>query len=110
EPWTLGARTMKLRTLIVAGTMLPLGAVAQDLDYTFVEAAYVKDAGPLDIDGDGLSLQGSVLITDNVFLLGEYWSYDSRNIDTTSYALGAGMRWGLKPELDLVADLGYVHA
>lgn len=101
---------MKLRTLIAAGAMLPLGAVAQDLDYTYVEAAYVDDAGPLDIDGDGLSLHGSVLITDKVFLLGEYWSYDNRNFDTTSYSIGAGMRWGLKPELDLIADLGWVHA
>jgi len=105
---------MKLRTLIVAGAMLPLGAAAQDLDYTFVEAAYVDselDAGPLDIDGDGLSLAGSVLITDSVFLFGEYSSYDyDGNVDAESYALGAGMRWGLKPELDLVGDIGWVHA
>src|SRR5690606_16674483 len=97
-----------------AGAVLPLGAAAQDLDYTFVEAAYVNseiDAGPLDIDGDGLGLQGSVLITDDVFLFGEYASYDyDGGFDATSYSLGAGMRWGLKPELDLVGDLGYVHA
>jgi hypothetical protein len=105
---------MKLRTLFFAGAMLPLGAAAQDLDYTFVEAAYVDtevDAGPFDIDGDGLALTGSYLITDTVFLLGEYSSYDyDGSLDATSYALGAGMRWGLKPELDLVGDLSWVHA
>lgn len=105
---------MKLPALLFAGAMLPLGAAAQDLDYTFVEAAYVDseiDAGPLDIDGDGLGLHGSVLITDSVFLVGEYSSYDyDGNLDATSYSLGAGMRWGLRPELDLVGDLGWVHA
>src|SRR5690606_37542429 len=103
---------MKLRTLMVAGAMLPLGATAQDLDYTFVEAAYVNaemDAGPFDIDGDGLELRGSVLITDTVFLIGEYASYDyDRGVDVTDYSLGAGMRWGLKPELDLVGDIGWL--
>jgi len=109
---------MKLRTLFVAGAMLPLGAAAQDasraLDYTFVEAAYVDqevDAGPFDIDGDGLSLLGSVAITDSVFLLGQYTSYDyDGGLDVTTYSLGAGMRWGLKPELDLVGDIGWVHS
>jgi opacity protein-like surface antigen len=105
---------MKLRTLFFAGAMLPLGAAAQDLDYTFVEAAYVDteiDAGPFDVDGDGLALTGSYLLTDTVFLLGEYSSFDyDGNLDATSYTLGAGMRWGLKPELDLVGDLGWVHA
>ncbi|HEX6995853.1 MAG TPA: outer membrane beta-barrel protein [Gammaproteobacteria bacterium] len=102
---------MKLHTLVVAGAMLPLGAVAQDLDYTFVEAAYANselDAGPIDVDGDGLELRGSVLITDTVFLLGEYLSYDyDQDVDLTGYSLGAGMRWNLKPELDLVGDIGW---
>lgn len=105
---------MTLRTLILAGAMLPLTAVGQDLDYTFVEAAYLNsklDAGPLDIDGDGLGLSGSYLITDTVFVIGEYNSYDyNRGIDATSYSLGVGMRYGLKRELDLVGDISWVHA
>jgi opacity protein-like surface antigen len=106
--------TMRLKTLLCVGALLPLSVLAQDMNYTFVEAAYLNsdiDAGPLNVDGDGLGLRGSLLITDQVFLFGEYNSYDyDRGIDLTSYSLGAGVRWGLKPELDLVADIGWVHA
>lgn len=105
---------MRLHTLVFASALLPLSAIAQDFDYTFVEAAYLDselDAGPLNVDGDGFGLRGSVLITDSVFLRGEYASYDyNRGIDATRYAIGAGMRWGLRPELDLVADLSWVRA
>lgn len=104
---------MRVHGLLFAGALLPLTGAAQDLAYTYVEAAYLDseiDAGPLDVNGDGLGLTGSLSITDSVFLLGEYNSYDYDGpIDTTSYGLGAGMRWGLKPELDLVGDIGWVH-
>jgi hypothetical protein len=105
---------MRLKTLLGVGALLPLSALAQDMSYTFVEAAYLNsdiDAGPLNVDGDGLGLRGSLLITDQIFLFGEYNAYDyDRGIDLTSYSLGAGLRWGLKPDLDLVADIGWVHA
>src|SRR5690606_15269329 len=113
EYYGQGARLMRIKTLLLAGTLLPLPALAQDLSYTFIEAAYIDskiDVGPFDVDGDGRGLRGSVLITDSVFLIGEYSSFDySRGIDATGYALGAGMRWNLKPELDLVGDISWVH-
>ena len=100
---------MRLHTLVFASALLPLSAIAQDFDYTFIEAEYLNselDVGPFNVDGDGLGLRGSALITDNVFLRGEYASYDyNRGVDATTYALGAGMRWGLQRELDLVGDL-----
>lgn len=107
---------MKARKLLVAGALMPIAALAQEgrLDYTYVEAAYVdteRDAGPFDVDGDGLALKGSLSITDTVFVFADYNSYDyDFGLDATGYELGAGMRWGLKPELDLTADVAYVHA
>ncbi|HEX7081470.1 MAG TPA: outer membrane beta-barrel protein [Gammaproteobacteria bacterium] len=108
---------MRKQSLLFAGALLPLACAAQEaqqLDYTFVEVGYLNseiDAGPLDVDGDGLGLDGSLSITDSVFVFAGYDSFDyDAGVDATSYGLGAGMHWTLKPELDLVADLGWVHA
>lgn len=103
---------MRLHSLLFAGALLPLSAFAQDFDYTFVEVNYLdSELDAFGIDGDGLGLRGSLLITDSVFLQAEYNSYDySRGFDLTSYAIGAGVRFGLKPELDLTADLSWVNA
>ncbi len=102
---------MRLSRVLFAAIMLPLGAVAQDFDYTFVEAAYFNDAAPFEIDSDGFTLAGAVEITDTVFLLGEYASYDfDGGVDATTFILGAGMRRQLLPELDLVGELGWVRA
>jgi len=105
---------MRLNSLLFAGALLPLSAFAQDFDYTFVEVNYLDseiDAGPFDVDGDGLGLRGSLLITDQVYLQAEYNTYDyDRGVDWTTYAIGAGMRFGLKPELDVTADLSWVNS
>ncbi|MGB7214937.1 MAG: outer membrane beta-barrel protein [Gammaproteobacteria bacterium] len=109
---------MRLKPLLFAGALLPLAASAQeaarDFDYTFVEVQYVDtelDTGPFDVDGDGLELRGSLLLTDQVFLQARYNSLDyGQGIDVTSYAVGAGVRFGLKPELDLTADLSWVSS
>ncbi|MFS8608972.1 MAG: porin family protein [Gammaproteobacteria bacterium] len=109
---------MRLKPLLFAGALVPLAASAQeaarDLDYTFVEVNYVDmehDAGPFDADGDGLELRGSLLLTDKVFLQAEYTSLDyAQGVDFTSYAIGAGVRFGLRPELDLTADVSWVNA
>lgn len=103
---------MTIRKLLIVSALLPLGAVAQDLDYTFVELSYMDtelDAGPLDVGGDGFGLTGSLSLTDNMFLFGSYDTQDyGFGVDASSLDVGAGMRWGLKPGLDLVGDLAWV--
>jgi hypothetical protein len=94
--------------------LLPLTGFAQEpLDYTFIEASYLnadRDAGPFDVDGDGLGLKGSLSITDSIFAFGDYYSNDfDGGFDSTRYDLGAGMRWTLQPGLDLIADVAWVH-
>ena len=106
---------MKTNKLLLTIALLPLTGLAQErMDYTFVEASYVdadRDVGPFDVGGDGLALKGSLSLTDSVFVFADYSSYDySRGVDADSYSLGGGMRWGLKPDLDLTADLSWVHA
>lgn len=102
------------RILLTAAALLPMAGIAQELDYTFVEASYLnsdRDAGPFDVDGDGLGLKGSLSLTDQVFVFAGYNSYDySRGFDLSSYDIGAGMRWPLQPRLDLITDVAWVHA
>jgi len=104
---------MRIHKLLVAAALLPLGAVAQDLDYTFVELSYMDtdlDAGPIDVGGDGFGLEGSLSVTDSVFLFANYETQDyGFGVDASSYDLGAGMRWALKPQLDLVGELAWVN-
>lgn len=105
---------MMKRKLLIMAALLPMTAMAQELDYTFVEASYLnsdRDAGAFDVDGDGLALKGSLSITDSVFVFADYLTYDyDAGVDANSYDLGAGIRWPLQPELDLIADVAWVHA
>ncbi|HEX7081712.1 MAG TPA: outer membrane beta-barrel protein [Gammaproteobacteria bacterium] len=108
---------MGIRKLLFAGAMLPLAAVAQEqsLDYTYVEATYTsveEDFGLVDIDGNGFGVKGSLAVSDSVFLFAGYATedYDDVDVDGTKYDLGAGMRWGLNPRLDLVGELAWMHA
>ncbi|MBN1236847.1 MAG: outer membrane beta-barrel protein [Gammaproteobacteria bacterium] len=104
---------MKLYRFLPLAALLPLGAVAQDLDYTFVELNYVDtelDAGPLDVGGDGLGVSGSLSVTDSVFLFANYGTQDyDFDVDSTGYDVGAGMRWGLKPRLDLIGEVAWAY-
>lgn len=104
---------MKLYRFLTVAALLPIGAVAQDLDYTFLELSYVDaelDTGFVDVGGNGFALTGSVLITDSVFLFAGYGTQDyDFGVDGTTYDLGAGMRWGLKPGLDLVGEVAWAY-
>jgi len=104
---------MEIRKLLLVGALLPLTGLAQEMDYTFVEAAYVdteSDVGPFDVDGDGLALKGSLSITDSAFIFADYYSRDlDFGLDASGYDLGAGMRWPLREQLDLVGDVAWVH-
>lgn len=104
---------MRIHKLLVTAALLPFSVLAQDLDYTFVELSYTDtelDLGPGDLSGDGLGLTGSLSVSDSVFLFASYQTQDYQfGIDGTSYDVGAGMRYGLKPQLDLVGELAWVN-
>lgn len=105
---------MNIRKLLIIGALLPVAGMTQELDYTFLELSYLSsefDAGPADVDGNGLGLSGSLAVTDDVFVFANYSSQDyDFGVDMSGYDLGAGMRWGLNREIDLVAEAAWVHA
>lgn len=103
--------------ILLAGlaTMLPFAAGANDLDYTYVHGGYVSsttDAGPADIDGDGFGIRGSFAVNDTFHVFADYVSQDLdfAGLDTTTYDIGAGAHWGIRPNMHVVSELSWVKA
>jgi len=103
----------------------PFAASAQALSYTFVEAGYnevsADGMGVEDPDIDGGYGRGSVAITDNLNLFGQYtktngedaWASNSGG-HITQYDLelgevGLGYHHGLSDRLDLIAEVSAVN-
>lgn len=100
---------MKLKSLLCAGALLPIAAFAQsDFNYTYVEVEYLDTDYDNLGDDSGFGLKGSIELTDMIYLLGEYQTYDDTDLDL--WSIGGGVRWNLQPELDLTADLSWVEA
>ena len=109
---------MNKLTVIKAGLGLAacafaLNAAANDeLSYNYVEANYLDtEIDDLDIDGDGLSLSGSVEIGDSAFLFAGFGSLDfDRGVDLDQRTIGLGAHTSISDNVDLVGTIGYVDA
>jgi hypothetical protein len=76
------------RALLLTAIVLPTVAGAQEpaprpqspqFNYTYVELSYDEldfDLGPVDVDGDGLTLSGSFEINDDWHVYASYGSHD----------------------------------
>jgi hypothetical protein len=89
----------------------PLAALADDMSYNYVDAAYVQT----DIDGvgpsaDGFALRGSIGFADNWFAFAEYASQSVQGIDLDTTAVGLGGHYGLNEQLDVVGGVGWFSA
>jgi hypothetical protein len=101
--------------MIFVMSMLVSGvSFAEDVSYTYVRLAYVNteiDVGPMDVDGDGLELDGSFGFANNVFAFGTYSDLDlDFDIDASLLEIGAGYHHRITPKVDLVGRLGFVRA
>lgn len=113
---------MKRQSLLMGLVLAPALGFADGFDYTYVDAGIVNselDAGPLDVDGDGLSFSGSFALNDQLFLVGGYsdqeYDFDlglglGLSFDTSMLNVGVGFHTSLSQNLDFVADLSYVDA
>jgi hypothetical protein len=99
-----------LGLLALVATALPAVSQADTMDYSFAELAYV-DSEFGNIDGDGISLRGSLPVTKDFFVFAGYWDvgYDF-NVDLTSYEVGAGGHLPLADKVDLVGRFGLVKS
>jgi hypothetical protein len=94
----------------VVATTLPAVSQADTMDYSFAELAYV-DSEFGNLNGDGISLRGSLPINKSFFVYAGYWDvgYDF-NVDLTSFEAGAGGHLPLADKVDLVGRFGLVRS
>jgi hypothetical protein len=107
-PKARGSRVLGL--LAVAATALPVASQADTLDYAFAELGYV-DSEFGNLNGDGISLRGSVPVNDTFFVFASYWDvgYDF-NVDLTSIEAGAGAHLPFNDKVELVGRFGLVKS
>lgn len=100
--------------LILLVSMLISGvSLAGDVSYTYVRLNYVNtelDIGPVDVDGDGLELDGSFAVTPNAFVFGSYSDVEfDFDVDASQLDVGGGYRHAVRPRIDLVGRVGYTR-
>jgi hypothetical protein len=103
---------------LVVGALLavaaPGAALADEFRYSNFEVSYNDvslDAGVGNVNGDGLSFEGSYAMNKKLFLFGEYQdqSYDF-GIDGTALELGVGLHHELSRTVDFVGTLSYLDS
>lgn len=105
---------MRTNTLIwlAALGLMPGLAAAQELSYDWVELQYVDteiEVGNFDVDGDGFAVGGSFSLTEAFQVIASYSDLDfDFDVDVTAFSIGAGYRYGVAENADLVASLSYV--
>ena len=87
-------------------------AVAQDLNYTYIQATYDDvDVDALNVDGSGIGIDLSIGITDEFYLFGNYQGASlDLNIDLTRFSAGVGFNAEVGSNLDMIAELAWVYA
>ena len=110
------------RALLLAAVALPAVSMAQEpaatrpesaqFNYSYVELGYDEtdfDLGPVDVDGDGLTLAGSFEINDDWHVYASYGSHDfDLGIDVDTWTLGAGYVFPLKQDIDIYGRVLYI--
>jgi hypothetical protein len=105
-----------MKRAFIIGALLavaaPGAALADEFSYSNFEVSWIDlsldGGGVVDVNGDGLAIEGSYDLNKKFFLLGEYQdqSYDF-GIDGNLLKLGAGIHHELSSKLDFVGTLSY---
>ncbi len=105
-------RSAAAAALVLAAASAATTATGAELRYDYLEGGYQSvDLDNPGVDGDGLFVAGSVLVTQSLFLAADIDYVDfERGVDARSIEIGGGVRLPLAPDLDLVLGGGYVDA
>lgn len=89
---------------------LPFAANAGELSYSYVEAGYSPVNS--DLDADGLTVNGSYAITENIHAFGGYskFNIDHTPVDLDVWNIGLGYNYGLNAKTDLLVRAAYEKA
>jgi hypothetical protein len=101
------------QTVAIAAALAVVGsAAAAELDYNYAELRYIEtelDAGPVDVDGDGFEIGGSLELAQSVHIFGNFQTLDfGSGIDVSAFEIGGGYAMPLNTGTDLVARLSYI--
>ena len=106
------------RALLAAAVLVPAVGAAQEqqkspFNYTYVEVSYEENeydiSGGGDTHGDGLTLSGSVELTDDWHAFAYLGNSDlDFGIDIDSWAIGAGYRYPLRNDIDIYGRVMYI--
>ena len=110
------------QALLLTALVFPALSMAQEpaatrpqspqFNYSYVELGYDEtdfDLGPVDVDGDGLTLSGSFEINDDWHAYASYGSADlDFGIDVDTWVLGAGYVFPLKEDVDIYGRVLYI--
>lgn len=101
--------TFKL--VAVAALTLPFALHAEQLSYSYVDAAHFPEAKldhhNFDVDGDGFQLRGSLPVHQNFFGFAEFQALNlDDNVDVRRFLIGGGGHWPINDKIDIVGRLG----
>jgi hypothetical protein len=105
-------RVQVSRSLFLGLFVFSATAVAEDLNYTFIQGSYGQmEVDDVDVDGDGFGIEGSVALTDRFHLFGGYTTADMDfGVDLNQLEAGVGFNSPIAETVDLIASLAYVSA
>jgi hypothetical protein len=101
-----------LSAAMLSAALLAGPVHAADFRYTYLEGGYQRvDIDSPNVDGDGLFVGGSLLVSQSVFFTAGYdYTEFNRGVDARSLNLGIGLRMPASPDVDVVFEGGYVDA
>jgi hypothetical protein len=107
--------------LLCTAFLLPAFGQAQEsaarpesaqFNYTYLQLSYDEsdfDLGPVDVDGDGVTISGSFELTDEWHIYTAYSQADlDFGIDVDTWAIGAGYVFPLKDDIDIYGRALYI--
>lgn len=105
---------MKKLALAVALSVASAGAFAAAPAWDFIQGSYVItdfDESDFSYEPDGFAFSGSKLITDDIFITGEYSMQEDDilgiDVDLDMLTLGVGYRYALSNKTDLFGIVSY---
>ena len=99
------------RSIVVFSLMAMSGlAFADGFNYTYVEANYgTVDVDTLVVDGDGLGVNGSYGITDDLNIVGRARAADFDALgDSRDWSVGLGVHTSITDLMDVTASVSYL--
>lgn len=100
--------------IAAAALLMSTSALADGVSYSYIQAMYAEvdiDVGPVDADGDGFAVAGSVAINDSWYVFADYGTADfDFNVDLDRFSIGAGYHAPISTATDWFAALSYEDA